>query len=152
MSLHARVGLFERLDARPRTIAEVADALDVTARAAEAVTAVVAALKLIEHVGEGQFALTTPGRTYCLPSSPFAGPGHLYHPPELATLREAFHADGPIDPMAVEIAERTDEKIRSFIDRMHEITLPAASSLARQSVFSSVRRLLDVGGGSGSLM
>jgi hypothetical protein len=150
--LAREVGLFERLDETPRTIVEVADALGVTVRAAEAMVAVVAALALIERVSDEQFAVTAAGRTYFLPSSPFAGRSLLPDDaPELRRLREAFHAGAPIEPMAVEMAQRTDEEIRGFIGHMHAITLPAASSLARHPVFAEVRALLDVAGGSGSL-
>ena len=75
-------------------------------------------------------------------------------PPDDAALgvhREAFARDAPVKPVAVKIHDLSVESIEGFINHMHLITLPTAATLGRQPVFASMARLLDAGGGSGSL-
>ncbi|MCB9077354.1 MAG: alpha/beta hydrolase [Anaerolineaceae bacterium] len=101
-ALAQEVGLFERLQDQPATIEAVAALLDVTARAAEMMVAVAAALGFLEALGDGRFGLTAVGRTYLLPSSPFAyGPFLSADHPTLDKLRRAFLAGEPSQPFAV---------------------------------------------------
>ncbi len=149
-ALAQEAGLCELLLERPRTIPEVADALGVTPRAAEAMVAVVAALGFARN-GGGRFALTDLGRTYLLPASPFHRRLCRGDDPILKELRGAFRSGEPAAPLAVAMEALPEAEVREFIGRMHALTLPAAGRLARQPVFAGVGRLLDVGAGSGSL-
>jgi len=145
--------LFERLEKGPKTIEEIAEELQLTPRAAEAMTIVVTALGFLARYNDGQYGLTDLARTYLLPTSPF-----YYHElmqeddPSVEQLRRVFRSDDqPIQPIAVKMRDLTDKQVENFINRMHTITLPAARGLADQEVFGSMDKLLDVGGGSGSL-
>ena len=150
-ALAQEAGLCELLQERPRAAGEVAAALGVTPRAAEAMAAVVAALGFARPEGRGRFALTDLGRTYLLPSSPFRRRLCREDDPILQELRTAFRSGEPAAPLAVAMEALPEAEVREFIGRMHALTLPAAVSLARQPVFAGVGRLLDVGAGSGSL-
>ena len=150
-ALAQEAGLCELLLEGPRTIPEVAGFLEVTPRAAEAMAAVVAGLGFARHAGDGRFSLTDFGRTYLLPASPFRRRLCPEDDPTLQKLRAAFRSGEPPAPFAVAMAALPPAEVREFIGRMHALTLPAAGSLARQPVFAEVRRLLDVGAGSGSL-
>lgn len=151
VALAQEVGLVERLLVGPLSIGDLAGALQVTARAAEAMLAVVAALGFARHAGDGRFAATDLGSTYLPASSPFRRSVCPRDDAALERLRAAFHASGPVEPVAVAMEQLSADHVRGFINNMNAITLPAASSLARQPVFAEVHRLLDVGGGSGSL-
>ena len=150
-ALAQEAGLCELLLEGPRTIPEVAASLKVTPRAAEAMVAVAAALGFARHDGGGRFALTDFGGTYLLPASPFRRRLCPEDDPTLRKLRAAFRSGEPPAPFAVAMAALPPAEVREFIGRMHALTLPAAGSLARQPVLAGVRRLLDVGAGSGSL-
>lgn len=150
-ALAQEAGLCELLLERPRTTGEVADALGVTRRAAEAMVAVVAALGFARRTGGNRFALTDFGSTYLLPASPFGRRLCREDDPTLQELRGAFRSGEPAAPLAVAMEALPEAEVREFIGRMHALTLPAAGSLARQPVFVGVERLLDVGAGSGSL-
>ena len=151
-ALAQEVGLFERLQDQPATIEAVAAMLDVTPRAAEIMVAVVAALGFLEALSDGRFGLTAVGRTYLLPSSPFAyGPFLSADHPTLDKLRRAFLAGEPSQPLAVNMETLSIERVRKFITQMHATTFAAASGLAGQDSLARVQKLLDVGGGSGSL-
>lgn len=153
LALAHEVGLFEHLAERPATIEAIANWLDVAPRAAEAMVAVVAALGFLTRQDDGQFTVTEVARTYLVPSSPLYS-GVLLRQDEalLDQLRQAFRASRePIAPLSVTMDTLTPRAIREFITSMHAIARPAASKLASQEVFSRVRRLLDVGGGSGAL-
>ena len=145
--------LFERLEKGPKTIEEITEELQLTARATEAMIIVVTALGFLARYNDGQYGLTDLARTYLLPTSPF-----YYHEliqendPAVEQLRRAFRSDDqPIQPIAVTMRDLEDKQVENFINHMHTITLPAASGLANQKVFGSIDKLLDVGGGSGSL-
>ena len=146
------IGLFELLAKAPATPESVARVFGTTSRATEAVIAVLAALGFLQQ-DAGAFSLSPVGKTYLLPSSP------LYYsdliPPDdssLQRLRIAFQAGiEPPKPLAVRISDLSEEHISRFIGRMHMLTLPAAGAVAQQPVFQNLQRLLDVGGGSGSL-
>jgi acetylserotonin N-methyltransferase len=150
-ALAQEVGLLELLDEAPKTIDEVAGLLQVTSRAAEAMVAVVAALKFLAPVGGGRFTPTALGRTYLMAASPFRRQMCPPADPALARLRQAFRQTEPPVPLAVSMGTLPPDRVRAFIDQMHAVTLPAADSLSRLPIFTRLRSLLDVGAGSGSL-
>ena len=142
---------FDRLHGRAFTIATVAETLKMSQRAAKAMVAVLTALGFVVPQ-KGGFALSEEANTYLVSHSPFCRPPLV--PPDddaLGVHREAFEGDRPVKPVAVNIHDLSVERVQGFIDHMHLITLPTAATLGQQPVFASMGRLLDAGGGSGSL-
>ena len=153
ITLAQEIDLFELFDQAPQTIEAVIQNLHLTPFVAEAFIAVLAAFGLLTRQKNAQFGLTEVGKTYMLPDSPFFYTG--FCPPQewyLDLLRMKVLSGGkPPMPMVADLKQHRIEMVRSFIDRMHMMTLPAAASLAKQPVFGQISQLLDVGGGSGSL-
>ncbi len=146
------IGLFELLAKRPRTTDEIAEELNIQPRAAAAIVCVVASLGFLSSHEDDCFRLTQVAQTYLLADSEYYRAGlERYDSPELHQLRRAIRAHDPVQPFAVKMGDLPDEEIESFIATMHAMTVPAASSLSEQPVFDRINRLLDVGGGSGSL-
>ena len=145
------LGLYERLANGALDIAAVATTFDIPSRAAEAALVMSAALGFLEVDTAGRYALSSCGRAYHFPSSPFFRPMIARDREMAENLASAFSSADPIDPHAVNIEQHAHEKIAEFINRMHSLTLPAASALGELDVFADVDHLLDVGGGSGSL-
>ncbi len=153
ITLAQEINLFELFNQTPQTIDSVVKNLKVTPLVSEAFIAVLAAFGLLQRQNDKQFKLTEIAKTYMLPESPFFYTG--FCPPQewyLDLLRMKVLSGGqPPMPLAVGMKHHRVEVIRSFIERMHMMTLPAAASLAKQPVFGRISHLLDVGGGSGSL-
>jgi hypothetical protein len=152
-ALAQELGVFEYLADHPQTIETVAASLEIAPRAAEALMSVSAALGFLRPLANGAFETTELTRTYLLRSSAFFY-GQLLPPddPGLTELRSAVcHPASRDSRLAVNMESLPDDKRRWFIRRMHAISLPAATALAEQPVFRKVQKLLDVGGGSGSL-
>ena len=146
-----QLGLYERIAEGALDIAAVATTLDIPPRAAEAALVMSAALGFLEVDKAGRYALSSSGRVYHLPSSPFFRPVIALDREMADNLAAAFSRSDPIDPLAVNIEQHSHEKIEEFISRMHSLTLPAASALGEFDLFADIDHLLDVGGGSGSL-
>ena len=138
LAIAKEMELFERLEKGPKTIEKIAEELQLTPRAAEAMTIVVTALGFLARYNDEQYGLTDLARTYLLPTSPF-----YYHElmqeddPSVEQLRRVFRSDDqPIQPIAVKMRDLTDKQVENFINRMHTITLPAARGLADQEVLA----------------
>ena len=153
LAVAQEMNLFEHLAQGPKTIEDITEELQLTSRAAEAMAIVVTALGFLARHNDGRYGLADLARTYLLPTSPFYDHELMQKDdPSVEQLRRVFRSgDQPIQPIAVKMRDLTDEQVDNFIHRMHTITLPAASGLANQPVFGSMDKLLDVGGGSGSL-
>jgi len=153
ITLAQELNLFQLLDEVPQTIEDTAKQLKITPMIAEAFIAVLAAFGLLERQKNGRFGLTKLAKTYMIPDSPFFYTG--FCPPHewyLDLLRMKLMNDAqPPMPFAVGMNQHRIEVVQSFINRMHMMTLPATANLAKQTVFGQIFRLLDVGGGSGSL-
>jgi hypothetical protein len=153
IALAQELGLFEALPDLTLGFDELAKATGTDGRIAETMLAVATSFGLLEREGMDQWRLSMVARTYLLESSPFySGPLLIADDPGLVELRRAcLEAGGPVRARAVAIKELTDDDILRFIETMHRLTLPAASALGRNEKFQSVKRLLDLAGGSGSL-
>jgi 2-polyprenyl-3-methyl-5-hydroxy-6-metoxy-1,4-benzoquinol methylase len=153
ITLAQEINLFGLFKQAPQTIDSVVNSLKVTPLVSEAFIAVLAAFGLLERQKDEWFRLTEIAKTYMLPESPFFYTG--FCPPQewyLDLLRMKVLSGGqPPMPLAVGMKQHRVEVVRSFIERMHMMTLPAAASLAKQPIFGQISHLLDVGGGSGSL-
>jgi len=71
LAMSVEVGLYEHLANQPRAIPEIADELQLSHRAAEALVTVVTAMGFLEVGEDGRFRPTPVARTYLLPDSPF---------------------------------------------------------------------------------
>ena len=142
---------FDLLSGAIFTVATVADVLKMSPRAAKAMVAVLTSLGFVIS-RDGGFELSEEANTYLVNHSPFCRPPIISPDDDALDIhRKAFEGDQPVQPVAVNIEDLTVERVQGFINHMHLITLPTAATLGQQTVFASMRRLLDVGGGSGSL-
>ena len=153
VALAQEMGLFEALAEGPLGFDEVARATGTKGRVTETMLAVATSFGLLEREAPAHWRLSAVARTYLLESSPFFnGPLLGADDPGLAELRRAcLDVRGPTQALSVAMKELSDDEIRVFIARMYHMTLPAASALGRNERFQSVKRLLDLAGGSGSL-
>jgi hypothetical protein len=149
------LGLFARLIEAPLPVAELAARLSVPVRGVEALAGVLAGMGILARPA-GKLALTPPARDYLLPDSPYYWGGLLEtcrNDPAVAVLREAVRRDRRADAERVtrawESGELSPERARAVTRLMHAHSFAAAGGVARWGDFSAVRRLLDVGGGSG---
>jgi hypothetical protein len=150
------IGLFSLLGSAPATTAEVATRLSLGPRATEALLAVLASLGFLRQ-HQGWFYLTDASRNFLLPESPYYW-GHLLRrfrdaPITHEALREALQRDVLLGQERItkswESGELDDEQARAIMGCMHSHSLSAALGVARHGDFAGVKRLLDVGGGSG---
>ncbi|MGH2354152.1 MAG: methyltransferase [Chloroflexota bacterium] len=150
------IGLFAHLDAHPATADDVAEGLGLGRRGARALLGLLAALGfLAQH--QGRFYLSDVARTYLLPDSPYYWGGMLQlfkdRPLTHDAVREALQREAQLGAETFarswETGELDEAQARAITRAMHSHSFPAAVGLARRGDFSGVRRLLDVGGGSG---
>ncbi len=143
------LGLFAALGAQERSSDEVAEALGTDRRATDRLMTALAATGILEKRG-GRFAHTPEGRRFLLPDSPeyLAGLMHQVNLWESwSTLTAAVRAGTSV----VRENRRADaEKTEAFIAAMHDRARRAADGLVTRLDLREVRRVLDVGGGSGA--
>jgi hypothetical protein len=153
------LGLFAFLHHAPATAAEVAGGLALSLRSAEAMLGTLTALGCLVQYYE-RFHLTELASTYLVPASPYyyGGMLHVYRSTAITgeeverVLRQGKpFRDAQPDDTAQSWAsgELSAEQATLSTAEMHSLGFPAAVGMARLSVFGGVRRLLDVGGGSG---
>jgi hypothetical protein len=163
-------GVFTALADGPATIEGLAERMGYDERALGILLRLLGALGLAA-VRDGRYELTDQARLYLVASGPYYwGPmmrvgvnawvverlkaklretGSASAPgPEAAT--PAGGGDAPVDGWAA--GKIPPEQARSITERMHAHSVPAAVGAARNYDLSGVRRILDVGGGSGCFM
>ena len=163
-------GVFTALGERPATIQELATRLDFDFRATGVLVRLLASLGLVVS-RNGEFQLTDQARIYLVKESPFywgnmmrvgvnawtsqgmidklKDKGSDYRPgPEAAASTPAGSA--PAEGWAA--GKISIEMARMIAAGMHSHSLPAAVGAARNYDLGSVKRILDVGGGSGCFM
>jgi predicted O-methyltransferase YrrM len=156
------LGIFVALHEQPATATDLARSLDLNPHAIDVMLALLTPLGLVaQHLGH--FQLSEAGRTYLLPSSPFYWGGTLHVMrgmlPQHAGFVTAARTKVRAEPTQVNQVDRPFDSwatgqldlapARGFAKVMQSLSLPAALGLAQLGGFESVRRLLDVGGGSG---
>jgi acetylserotonin N-methyltransferase len=163
-------GVFVALDEKPATIAELAVRLDFDERATGILLRLLAALGLLTQ-RLGRFQLTDEARLYLVRSSSFywghmmiVGVNERQRTALLAKLRTkgSDRATGPEGTPQISREGRVSdnwaagsvslEQARGIAARMHSHSLTAAIGAARNYDFTGIRRVLDVGGGSGCFM
>jgi 3-hydroxy-5-methyl-1-naphthoate 3-O-methyltransferase len=150
------LGLFEFLRSRPVTLDEICSGLGLLRRSAAALTTALAAMGfLVQH--RSRFQLTQTAREYLLRDSEFywvpmlgsAGFGHQTTEVLLRQLRTENLGEDDRVTRRWEHGEMSPEDAHAANQRFHSHSFPSALGLARAHSFQGVRRLLEVGGGSG---
>jgi acetylserotonin N-methyltransferase len=151
------VGTFAALTARSLTTAELADAINVDARALGIHLGMLAAMGFVER-REGRWRATAASRTWLHPEADgYAGPlihrfkeNQPFHVQLLETLRTGTRVPNPESASAEwERGEMPPGMAKIITAFMNAHSRASALAAARQPVFADVRSLLDVGGGSG---
>jgi acetylserotonin N-methyltransferase len=162
--------IFAALANSPATISELARRLDFDERATGVVVRLLASLGLLIPRQE-RFQLTEQAQLYMLKSSPYYwGPmmhvgvneWHVSTISAALKKKDSAHAAGPQGtPKSTGAGRSVDgwaagsispEQARDIAVRMHSHSLVPAIGAARNYDYSGVKRMLDVGGGSGCFM
>jgi len=150
------VGTFSALTARALTTTELAQSINVDARAVAVHLGMLASLGFAER-REGRWRVTADARTWLHPAAEgYVGPllhrfrtGQPLHAQLLATLRPGTKAAPHGSAVAEwERGEMSPDLARSITAFMNAHSRAAAKAAALQPLFADVRRVLDVGGGS----
>jgi acetylserotonin N-methyltransferase len=150
------VGTFSSLTERALTTAELAQSINVDARAAGIHLGMLASLGFVER-REARWRATASARTWLHPAAEgYVGPllhqfkaGQPLHAQLLATLRPGVKATPHGSSVAEwERGEMPPERARTITAFMNAHSRAAARGAAHQPLFSDVARVLDVGGGS----
>jgi 3-hydroxy-5-methyl-1-naphthoate 3-O-methyltransferase len=156
LSVADEVGTFSALTARALTTTELAQSINVDARAIGSHLGLLAALGFVER-REGRWRATAAARTWLHPAAEgYVGPllqgfraSQPLHAQLLATLRPDAQATSHGSSVAEwergEMPADLAQRITAF---MNAHSRAAARGAARQELFADVRRVLDVGGGS----
>ena len=162
MSAAMELGLFEALEEQPASAKGLAERLKLNFRAMRAVLPVIAAGGLLD-VHDGHFSLTVTARTYLLKDSPFYFGAKLLaqartsseHEQLVKALSQKEDYKGQSGlPRPVEGWEAGDipaDLAKRIAAYMQAECAALAVGAAQSGVFAGVKRLLDVGGGSGAM-
>lgn len=163
-------GVFTALSEKPATVAELVFRLEYDERATRVLLRLLAALGLLTQ-RMGRFHLTDEARVYLVRSSPYYW-GHMmeagvseWHRKTLLSKLKQKDSDRVSGPEGIPKVSGEGRSIDSWasgniaIDearrvaaRMHSHSLPAAIGVASNYDVKGIRRVLDVGGGSGCFM
>jgi cyclopropane fatty-acyl-phospholipid synthase-like methyltransferase len=156
LTVSDEVGLFSFLNQAPATHQEVATSLALGERATEALLGVMTSLGYLVQ-NDSKFSLTEVSKQFLLPDSPFYWGGILHLMRSLpfshTTLLESLQNDKATVYDEKDIWETHEidlEQAKAFTRHMHSQTVAPAAGAAFQHQFTDVKRLLDVGGGSGA--
>lgn len=142
--------LFSALGNKRLDSAEVARMIGADAHATERLMNALCAMKLL-HKDEGLFSVSTPAQKFLVKGQPGYMAG-LAHTANLwntwGTLTDAVRAGTAVEKASV--AEHTDAWREAFIAAMHYRAMWHAPSVVSLLDTSEVKRLLDLGGGSGA--
>lgn len=154
------IGLWERLGDRALTLDELAAELDVRPVPLGVVLSLLCPLGFLVK-REGRYRLTQVSRTYLDPASPFFWGAILFSPLSanaihdrlVEMMRRPLEAVGQAregsNARGWESGQMGLEQARSVANFMHAHSTVPAIAAARSGVFDGVRRLMDVGAGSG---
>jgi len=147
-----RLGVFEALEARgPLDAGALAEAVAASRRGVAILADALAALGLLAKE-EGRYRNVEVGRELLLRDSPGSKVALLHHTAKLyerwAKLADAVRDGRPVPDEAIDPRLRDDAA--SFAAAMHDVGRSSAGKVADAIDLSSVRRLLDLGGGPGT--
>jgi hypothetical protein len=158
VAVGVRLGLFDALGHHPRTEEELRAHLGVRERPLHSLLAALSGMRFVECGADGRYVLADDVADYLVKGKPGWLGGlidlEIEHFLSPASLLEAMTADRPrvygdADPW--EAHEADPEAARRFTAAMHSVSERPAAGLAEVVDFAGVKRLLDVGGGSGAL-
>lgn len=150
--------VFPILSKHPLKLSQVAAALGIAERPAEAMLSVVVAQGFVD-VSNGEYSLTSVAEKYLLPESPTYYGGmldlrrsnlslHSVDSLKQAILSDSPQAYGSRDVFAAHAGDA--DRARAFTRAMHSISAAAAQAWPRLLDLSHYSTMLDVAGGSGS--
>lgn len=157
LAVAVRLGLFDRLDASGATTEELRAELALQERPLRSLLKVLRGLDLIHERG-GRWRLAPDASAYLVKGKPGWLGGlvdlEIEHFLSPALLLEALRKGGTSvygdeDPWEAHAADPA--QARAFTAAMHSVSERPAAGLARALHLADVRRVLDVGGGSGAL-
>lgn len=150
--------LFDLLAQKPRTIAEICEALKIDRRPADAVLAMCSSMGLMQ-VKDGYYSITTLTEDYLIESSPAYFGGYLQHliandnTNSLENLKKAVLTNSPQayeGNKVYEYYQNEAEANQVFISAMHAKSMASALAWPEVIDLSGYSFLLDIGGGSGA--
>jgi predicted O-methyltransferase YrrM len=149
-------GLFWRLAEQPLDAEGVAEALNIPLKRCRYWLEILEDLGLVERTGAG-YAPSDDGRaaileTYSRESWAYLAHDEMARLPGVAGLPQHIHEPGPTPtapPNYVQRLRSDPAEARRFTRMLHELHQALAEHLAQALDLTGVRRLLDVGGGSG---
>ena len=157
IAVGVRLGLFDLLEDGARSASEIRTDLELQDRPLRSLLAALFAMGLLERDGD-RYGLAGDASDYLVRGKPGWLGGlidlevdHFLSPEKLLeALRSAApNVYGEEDPW--EAHEQDPERARAFTAAMHSVSERPAAGLAEVVDFSDIRRMLDVGGGSGAL-
>lgn len=157
LTVALELDIFESLDAQPDTPAGLAERRDFDERGLRALLPMLLQLGFLAQHG-GLYQLTEAGRQYMLKSSPFfwggvfkrLGPTIVAHKLLLETINKERARAAKSRPADGWESGHVDMPLaREVTAFMHSHSVPAAIGMTRTCDFSGIRKVLDVGGGSG---
>ena len=152
-----KLKLFPLLAEHPRPLQEVAEALKIAPRPAEALLIAATALGFL-HLHEGRYALTPLAEEYLLERSPTYFGWYLdliiatYSVCSLETLEKAVRTNSPQAYGSENIYQSHEEQVslmRAFTHGMHSMSSGPALAWSEEVDLSRHKVMLDIGGGSG---
>jgi predicted O-methyltransferase YrrM len=150
------LGLFSLLNQSPLTAQDIAASLSLSARATEALLGIMTSLGYLGKLND-KFYLTDVARNFLLKDSLYYWGGLLRmmrnQPVTSSGIIEALRNDLPVFYKNQDIWEThqiDSEQAAVFTAAMHSNTVSPAIGAAWYGDFVNVKRLLDVGGGSGA--
>jgi acetylserotonin N-methyltransferase len=158
-----RMGVFDRLEAGPQTLAALAADLGADCDALERLLDGCVGLRLLQKTDPARYANTDLANVYLRRSSPQALTGYILYSDEVLfrmwvhledavregthRWRQTFGIDGPI----FDHFFRDPESLRTFLLGMHGFGVLSSPRVVAAFDLSGFRRLVDLGGATGHL-
>lgn len=158
LAVAVRLGLFPLLEETPSSASEVAGKLELAQRPTEALLHALVSLGLLHSDSEGRFSLSARSGRFLLPArEPYLGWlidldfDHFITPEKLMAAMRQDREQAYGDEAVWETHQSDPAKATQFARAMHSISIRPARALGECFDFSKHERLLDVGGGQGTI-
>lgn len=147
-----RIGVFEYLADRDKTVEDIAHALDTHVRPTQLMLNACTALGLLEKTEQG-FRNSEIAKVFLLPGKPtYMGNAAKYSDDLYSTwgkLEQALRDDKPMLEASQYLGD-DEERTRHFVYAMHNRALGTAHALTGMLNLAGRRQVLDIGGGPGT--
>ena len=147
-----RLGIFDRLAGKPVTAKQVADGLKLSLKGSERLLNALAGLGIVTKEKD-QFHMSLAWRKYLTKAGDHSMQQWIGLMSDLipvwTQLPDFIRSGNPITSI-MEMLGSDPERMRAFINAMHDKGLKATSMLARELPVGDATRMLDVGGGPGT--